>query len=310
MSKTSFNSFRPNVETLEDRQMLSGTTLSAGIRPAPNSPTQAQIYIDGSDYDDHITIMNYNRALGSVDVKLESWYHGSLVSRRTVHLHAQHLVAPAAIYVEGRGGADQIGNNTSLMMEAHGGDGDDLIVGGSSIDRLYGDANNDVLRGRGGYDNLYGGTGDDTLVGGDGSDALYGGADNDHLYGDTEDNTFLIGNSNWLYGEDGNDTLVGGTYDDTLEGGNGDDYLYGRSGDDTLRGGDGADHLFGEDGNDYLDGGYWSEGNINRADNLVGGRGNDRFVRHRSVFGGDDTDNFLDYYGPSGDRIVDVWHAW
>lgn len=76
----------------------------------------------------------------------------------------------------------------SNVIEAHGGDGDDVIVGGFLGDRLYGDAGNDVILGGAqtsdGDDLLFGGEGRDTLFGHYGSDTLDGGGGEDLLISD------------------------------------------------------------------------------------------------------------------------------
>lgn len=79
---------------------------------------------------------------------------------------------------------------------------------------------------------------------------------------------------------------------DVLSGGNGNDRLYGENGYDSLYGGS---------GNDHLDGGF------NGLDKLFGGSGRDTFVRHKSVFGLHDADQFVDYV--SGYDSIDTdWH--
>jgi len=71
----------------------------------------------------------------------------------------------------------------SLMFEAHGGAGDDVLRGGAFIDKLFGDAGKDTLYGGDGNDILHGGNGDDRLCGEGGRDELFGDADNDTLHG-------------------------------------------------------------------------------------------------------------------------------
>ncbi len=77
---------------------------------------------------------------------------------------------------------------TGNSLELHGGDGDDVLVGGFLGDTLYGNAGNDVLLGGtqfiDGADQLFGGEGKDTLFGHWGADTLNGGADEDLLMGD------------------------------------------------------------------------------------------------------------------------------
>lgn len=64
-----------------------------------------------------------------------------------------------------------------------GGDGDDILSGGSGGDDINGGGGDDMLNGRSGRDDLNGGGGDDTLNGGAGKDLLHGKAGDDILDG-------------------------------------------------------------------------------------------------------------------------------
>lgn len=78
----------------------------------------------------------------------------------------------SGINIDGGDGDDILQNYSLVGMRAHGGKGDDQIVGGIVHDRLYGDDGNDILWGKGGSDALFGGAGVDQLYGGDGNDYL------------------------------------------------------------------------------------------------------------------------------------------
>lgn len=86
------------------------------------------------------------------------------------------------------------GDLRSLIENALGGAGDDVILGNVADNTLTGNAGNDLLSGLEGSDVLVGGTGDDTLLGGTGNDTLDGGGGLDTF-------TFTTG--------DGNDAIVG-----------------------------------------------------------------------------------------------------
>jgi Ca2+-binding RTX toxin-like protein len=227
-------------------------------------------------------------------------------------------------YINGEAGANTLsgGNGNDQLYGGElgdsidGGDGEDIINGYDGDDRLYGSFGNDQISGGNGADTLYGGFQWDVLSGGAGGDILYGdNGDNNPLvdYADTlyggGDNDFLRGDAgnDRMYGEGGHDNLVGGFGNDQLDGGVGNDFLAGGVGDDTLSGGDGRDSLYGQEGKDHLDGGYWSSESINEPDYLVGGGDADTFVRHTSVFFGDDPDVFADFDGADAVEIDRHW---
>ncbi|HET6522151.1 MAG TPA: S8 family serine peptidase [Geminicoccaceae bacterium] len=168
----------------------------------------------------------------------------------------------------------------TVIESAHGGDGHDLIRGGSrgnvlhgmrGDDRLFGGGGTDVLRGGEGDDVLYGQDGGDRLFGGAGRDALVGNAGHDRLAGGPGDDALRAGfGDDVLSGEAGHDRLAGEGGSDRLLGGPGDDLLWGGPGDDALVGGPGDDRLFGGAGADVLAGG-------SGADRLFGGPGPDVF---------------------------------
>jgi Ca2+-binding RTX toxin-like protein len=242
---------------------------------------------------------------------------------------------PAADYLYGGDGTNTI--------EGRG--GNDYIVGGGQTDHIYGGDGNDVVFGNAGADYLYGGAGDDRLDGGVGDDVAYGnaghdvidgGGGHDRLLGDDGGNSPYVAGRDTIYGGSGSDYLVGDAGDDKLYGdyttiGNGDhdvilgglgndeiwggpghDAIHGEAGNDKLHGEEGVDSLYGGDGDDHLDGGYlayYTPGDsISVPDHLFGGRGRDRFVRHKSFFGFDDNDFFRDYNSAEGDSTENDWH--
>jgi serralysin len=125
------------------------------------------------------------------------------------------------------------GDPGSLIENARGGWGDDVIRGNQADNKLWGGRGDDVLNGGAGDDMLRGGSGDDILRGGSGDDVLIGGPGHDRLTGGA--------GADILRGGGGNDVLVGGKGNDRLVGGSGDDRLVGGPGADLLVGGGGAD---------------------------------------------------------------------
>lgn len=92
------------------------------------------------------------------------------------------------------------GNDTLALNEANGalpranlfgGNGNDILTGGSGGDMLFGQAGNDTLLGRGGVDFLFGGADNDTLTGGDGDDQAFGESGNDRMVWNPGDDTDL-----------------------------------------------------------------------------------------------------------------------
>ena len=183
---------------------------------------------------------------------------------------------------------------STVIENAIGGAGDDLLIGNTARNRLTGNDGDDALEGSGGHDLLLGGRGVDTLEGGSGSDTLEGGSGADSLVGGGGNDLFYLEQAgDELIDSDGTDTVLSmlGTYtlgadfeNLTLGGtalaGTGNDLnneirgngfanlLAGAVGADSLWGGAGDDGLDGGPGEDMLDGG-------SGADTLEGGAGND-----------------------------------
>jgi Ca2+-binding RTX toxin-like protein len=75
------------------------------------------------------------------------------------------------LVINGLGGDDVIdasGLGTGMQLVAHGGDGDDVLVGGAGNDALFGDAGDDVLIGGSPQNRLDGGSGDNVVIPGGG----------------------------------------------------------------------------------------------------------------------------------------------
>ncbi|MHA6261981.1 M10 family metallopeptidase [Arenibacterium sp. CAU 1754] len=186
----------------------------------------------------------------------------------------------------------------SMIENAVGGTGGDLLKGnavGNMLDGLSGD---DDLHGRQGNDHLYGRKGNDDLRGGAGSDMLFGGSEDDTLDGGKNDDE--------LFGGRGSDVMSGGTGSDNMAGGLGDDTLNGGDDDDILTGGDGEDDLSGGSGNDWIRGGRMNDllNGGSGSDILSGGDGHD--ILHggedRDVLNGKEGQDTL--YGDEGDDVL------
>lgn len=180
-----------------------------------------------------------------------------------------------------------------------GGDGDDELIGGAGNDTLRGEAGNDTIVGGASWDNLFGGPGDDTLSAGNGNDRLFGDAGDDTMDGGSGADLLRGGGgADTIDGGDGNDIIKGEWSDDLLRGGAGDDLILGGDGRDSIIAGDGDDLVFGEGGRDIINGGFGADRLYGAADNdLILGEGGDD-----EIYGGagDDTLN-----GGSDDDLIE-----
>jgi Ca2+-binding RTX toxin-like protein len=197
--------------------------------------------------------------------------YDALAGNDTVTLPIDATAAAAAGFnpaqtFNGGDGNDLITGGT-LNDLISGGNGNDILQGGDGNDTLTGGSNSDRLEGGAGNDSLNGGSSADTLVGGLGDDLLDGGSSND-----TADYTASLtavtvdlaagtatgeGNDTLLNIENATgsglaDTITGNSLANLLVGGGGDDLLHGGDGNDTLTGGAGNDQLFGDAGHDTL----------------------------------------------------------
>jgi len=185
------------------------------------------------------------------------------------------------------------GDSRSLIENASGGSGNDVLTGNSG---------NNVLNGGLGDDSLYGGTGADTLLGGGGNDLISGGSDQDWMDGgagvDTLDHTVWSGGG--TYNLQSEIASFAGFYNETIKGfeniwtGSGADVVTGTIADNKIVTGLGMDTLYGLGGNDILDGGLG-------ADLMIGGDGNDTYIVDDS--GDVAKESFDDTLGGANDTV-------
>jgi|GEM_PF-375242 len=81
----------------------------------------------------------------------------------------------------------------TVIENALGGSGSDILIGNAADNVLTGNAGNDFLYGEGGNDTLLGGEGDDEIDGGGGSDTIIASAGADLLSGGASGDTFVFG---------------------------------------------------------------------------------------------------------------------
>ena len=182
-------------------------------------------------------------------------------------------------------------------------------IGGSGADILIGNASNNRLNGGAGVDQLYGGQGDDIFVVDQQGDVVFeeANAGNDlvesagnfYLYANIEQltltgtgNSFGVGNDllNILTGNSGENLLIAGAGNDQVFGGGARDAIFGEDGDDRLNGQAGVDYIVGGAGADEIDGGT-------EADEIYGQDGND------TIFGGTSFDTDIMVGGAGNDTI-------
>jgi Ca2+-binding RTX toxin-like protein len=131
-------------------------------------------------------------------------------------------------------GVDESNGALALSVTMFGGNGKDIMYGGSE---------DDSIQGNNGPDRIWAGAGNDNLDGGNGKDAMFG--------------------------EDGDDFLFGGHGKDKVDGGDGDDDVRGGDNHDTLRGGHGNDDFSAQDANRELKDGSSSDHGDNDLDDLL-----------------------------------------
>jgi uncharacterized protein YkwD len=137
------------VEQLEDRNLMAGSVLSAGVLTVEGSPAADRVSID---------------------------YVGSQVRVSAgggfTEVRGFNRAAVRQVVFAGLGGNDYFINRTSIPCVALGGGGNDTLIGGNAADVLNGGAGNDGLYGLGGNDRLVGGGGRNLLSGGAGFDTF------------------------------------------------------------------------------------------------------------------------------------------
>lgn len=274
-----------------------GNTSGRAIYDATQFPSVTYTIVDHGGTD----TLNYSRFTQNqrIDLNQEAFSNvGARVGNVTI---ARGTVIENAIGGSGNDVLMGNGANNNLSGKA----GTDTIDGGGGDDTLDGGAGSDTLTGGAGSDRLFGSVGADTMDGGDGNDRLevdnvgdvaIGGAGIDTVEVVTAGLTYTIaGDIEFIGNQSGGDLTItlnalGNSYSgsvgvDIVNAGAGQDSLYGRAGNDQLNGQDGNDYLFGDIGNDTLDGGDGNDHLEGGLDNdtLLGGIGNDTFYGHEGT---------------------------
>ncbi|MDK3020960.1 M10 family metallopeptidase C-terminal domain-containing protein, partial [Pseudodonghicola flavimaris] len=135
---------------------------------------------------------------GGIDTLDLSGYSNN--SKIDLRVTSSANIAPSFSDVAGLIGNLSIAPGT-VIENAVGGAGNEVIYGNNSANTLDGGGGNDSIYGYDGNDTLIGGTGNDYLSGGNDNDTLHGGAGIDTMYGSAGDDTFLY--------ENGEDSVAG-----------------------------------------------------------------------------------------------------
>ncbi|MBQ16704.1 MAG: hypothetical protein CMJ65_06220 [Planctomycetaceae bacterium] len=269
-----------------------------GLRDSDHDGVPDFAYVTGTGAHDIIQLTDLGG--GVTQVQIDAYFDSALTTliRSDSYTITQGVDTEGLILIDSSVGDDLVEISGSVMTSVmvRGGEGDDVIEGGSGNDRLFGEDGDDNISGGRGHDWIFGGAGadylngngdSDLIVGNDGDDTMRGESGNDILLGnDGDDRLFGDSGNDWMFGGNGRDMMTGGFGNDFLQGGNGNDFLAGNSGRDHLDGGHGNDVLFGGldndrlrggDGNDYLDGGSGHDRISGDAGNdwMRGGDGND-----------------------------------
>lgn len=180
--------FRPELEALEDRRLLSLTGpllsqvpvgLSSPARELQSHPDNPGIYLSagtlviqgggGADNAASVCRPSLGVIKASLDTQGYTWKlvgntYIKLVSPVEHYEYQQSANAVSRVIFFGAERNDTFTNDTAVDCSAFGDGGLDVLVGGQGADSLHGGAGTDILEGRGGNDRLSGDAGDDRYI--------------------------------------------------------------------------------------------------------------------------------------------------
>lgn len=173
-------SFRPTVQQLESREVMSVATvqLANSVLTVQTNAEDSNVTVVHNSSNitvrDAITDMVWNYPRSQVSRLIVS---GSSGNDSFTSVGASGLV----VNLYGRGGNDYLEGDT----------GGNILVGGPGNDRIFGRGGNDTLKGYDGNDFIFGGIGNDTITGDAGNDNLIGGQGADAISGSTGDDVLV-----------------------------------------------------------------------------------------------------------------------
>lgn len=187
------------IESLEARQLLSGSHLAGKMLVVNGQPNQANTITVGltPGGTSIIATVLYTNKHGAQDQS--SVYLVQQVKK--LHINGGNKDDLITI--------DQSGGSFTLPTTILAGNGNDTVYGGDEPDVIRGNNGNDLIDGGAGDDEIVGGNGNDTLLGGLGNDTLRGNAGRDYLSGGEGDDRLIdFGSKQTLLGGDGVDKFV------------------------------------------------------------------------------------------------------
>jgi hypothetical protein len=185
---------RPVLESLEGRTLFAAAP--AGVIAELGGPLHPVLTVTGTRRSDDISIV-------LVGDQIE-------VRSRAVAVNSFPRAGMLGITVLGLNGNDSVVVDAAVAIPAflQGGNGRDLLIGGSGNDNIDGGNARDMIVGGAGDDILVGGRARDLLDGGDGNDSLTGGLSRDANTGGTGADTFSGDIASEILDMTADDTLV------------------------------------------------------------------------------------------------------
>ena len=162
------NELQLNIESLEDRLLLSGNVFTQG----------ANLIVEGTSAADTVEVRQIG---GNLRVLVNNFDHGQF-ALPTGSINIDTFAGDDTITFQARIAVDAIVDSGFGNDVIHTGAGNDQITTGSGNDRVFGRAGDDVILGENGNDFLNGQDGNDVLDADIGENTLSGGAGDCLLY--------------------------------------------------------------------------------------------------------------------------------
>jgi Ca2+-binding RTX toxin-like protein len=235
-------SYRPTLEVLENRQLLSASAVISN----------SVLVIQGTDANELISVAPVVGSTSVVEVKISVIDPTTFATIGSPTLDKKFDIGKVTkIQMSGLGGVDVLINNTAIQSEQFGGKGNDILAGGGANDTLRGEAGDDRYAfPTANFTNL----GSDTVIenDGDGTDTLDFSAIGTNVKLDMAINAVAqnVASNLTLTLKGPIENAQGSAYGDSLRGNALNNYINGGGGEDSLEGREGDDTLVGASGND------------------------------------------------------------